>query len=512
MATSPGLPRRIFVRANSQRAMTLCLALICTIPLLSIDLPPMTDVLGHIGRYAIQIGIDRHPWLKQYYSFDWKLVGNLGADILMQVLGPAFGVEKATKLILILDQLVASLGILLLCRQIHGRITPFCLFALPLIYGHPFNFGFINFTLAMGLALLTFVAWLRLESHRKLRMFLFVPISLLIWLCHTYGWIFLGILCTGQSIANARERGANWPSTLIATVRECAALLAPAVPMAIWRSGAAGGMAAGWFALVPKLGWIISALRLDWPVLDMLSAGGLLALIYGATRVAKWPCHRGMLIAAVICAIAFLALPQVLFGSAYADMRLVPYLLILALLSIRTDQLSPRRAAGLMIAGSAFLILRLALTTVAYHDREQKLEAHLEALSAIPQGSRVVTLVKARCGGWELPWLVHIGGMAITRRSAFSNDQWDASGVNLLSVHYPQGDPFVRDGSQFFSDSRCPEEGPLLGDALAALPSSAFTHVWIVGQDPRLTPARSDLKMTWEGPDSAVYRIVPAKR
>ena len=130
--------------------------LLALVPLMWIEVPPMVDMLGHIGRYSIQTGIEDHPWLKQYFAFHWHVIGNLGADILIQLLAPVFGVEASVRIIVLLAQALAASSILLLCRQVHGRITSFCLFALPLIYSFPFNFGFINFILGMALALFAF--------------------------------------------------------------------------------------------------------------------------------------------------------------------------------------------------------------------------------------------------------------------------------------------------------------------------------------------------------------------
>jgi hypothetical protein len=45
--------------------------LIALVPILAVRLPPPVDLLGHVGRYAIQTGLDEHPELKQYYGFRW---------------------------------------------------------------------------------------------------------------------------------------------------------------------------------------------------------------------------------------------------------------------------------------------------------------------------------------------------------------------------------------------------------------------------------------------------------
>jgi hypothetical protein len=192
------------------------IALVCTVPILAVQLPPLNDVLGHIGRFSLQIGLGADPWLQQFYSFKWQVIGNLGADILVQLLAPALGVVSTVRLILAITQFIAALAILLISRELHGRITALSLFALPFIYGYPFTFGFLNFSLSMSLALLAFVFWLRLGKRKAwlARAGLFAPLSLALWLCHVYGWVFLGMLCTGAPPCRARAAGGGWRSAL----------------------------------------------------------------------------------------------------------------------------------------------------------------------------------------------------------------------------------------------------------------------------------------------------------
>ena len=44
-------------------------------------------------------------------------------------------------------------GFLWVAREVHGRVPPTAFFALPFIYGYPFLFGFVNFTLVGGVGL-----------------------------------------------------------------------------------------------------------------------------------------------------------------------------------------------------------------------------------------------------------------------------------------------------------------------------------------------------------------------
>ena len=80
---------------------------------------------------------------------------------------------------------------------------------MPFAYGHPFLFGFVNFALSMAFAFLAFGLWLRLGrlGRTRLRPALFVPISLIVFFTHTYGWGALGLLCFSAEAVRQHDRG-----------------------------------------------------------------------------------------------------------------------------------------------------------------------------------------------------------------------------------------------------------------------------------------------------------------
>ena len=106
------------------------LVLLSTIPLLYPANAPLVDLLGHIGRYRVQLQGDSSPWLSQFYQYDWAPIGNLGVDILAQLLGPILGLELAVKLIIMSIPALTTAGFLLVAREVHHRLPPTALFAL----------------------------------------------------------------------------------------------------------------------------------------------------------------------------------------------------------------------------------------------------------------------------------------------------------------------------------------------------------------------------------------------
>ena len=144
------------------RTFVMAMVILAIVPLLWPTIPPLVDLPGHMGRYRVQLDGGAHPWLAQWYDFNWSLIGNLGIDLLIVPLAPIVGLELAVKLIVMAIPALTVSGLLWIAREVHGRIPATALFALPLAYSYPFQFGFVNFALSMAMALNLFALWLRM--------------------------------------------------------------------------------------------------------------------------------------------------------------------------------------------------------------------------------------------------------------------------------------------------------------------------------------------------------------
>ena len=473
------------------------LALVCLIalaPLLVVGIAPLTDLYGHLGRHAVQTELAQRPGLQPYFSYDWQLMGNLGGDILVQLFHPLLGLEGAVRATVMLTQGLGALGMVLVSRQVHGRVTPFALAAIPLIYGFPFNYGFINYTLSMALALLAYAAWLRLRTAGRegLAAVWLGAAGAAIWVAHTYGWAFLGLLAGSTMLAEVWAARLNPLRAVMRILAACWPLLLPVVPMVIWRAESSGAAISGW-AWQYKFTWLLSPLRNYWRDYDIASVAALLMLLGWtvASRTVRF--DRGVGIAALLCFVFFIALPFRVFGSAFADMRLLPYALALSLLAVGSAS-AGKAPRALLIAGAlalAFFGVRMATTTIAYTRLDAQVQAAIPALDKMPKGARVVFFSVKPCRTrWALAPLDHLSGAAMARRDAFVNDQWQQPGVNPLKVSYPAAEPFVRDPSHLVVREECLESRSRvrLSTALARLPRGAFTHIWIVGSPTREVP------------------------
>ncbi|HEV8408528.1 MAG TPA: hypothetical protein VGQ34_11395 [Sphingomicrobium sp.] len=514
MGVEPNLAADMKVGARPWWESRLCLTLVVLatmIPLLYPPVPPLVDLFGHMGRYRVELDLAHSPWLKQYYDYHWAAIGNLGVDLLVIPVGHLIGLEPAVKLIVIAVPPLTAAGFLWVAREVHGRIPPTAFVALPFIYGYPFLFGFVNFALSVALAFLAFGLWLRLgrQGRTVLRGWLFVPISLVVFFAHTYGWGLLGLMCFSADAVRLHDRERTWWRAGIEAALHTSVMAVPAVIMLIWRSETHGGQTIDWFDWKIKWHWIYSALRDRWKWFDIgsLIAAGLVFLYALVSR--KLTLSRNLAFSAIVLAVSFAIIPRIVFGSAYADMRLVPYLIAVALLAVRFRGPPDRRTAQVLaVIGLMFFATRTAANTISFGMAGADQRAKLRAIDVMPRGARVITLTGMPCSEyWPLLRNSHLGAMVIVRRDGFSNDQWLLEGVNLLDLKYRAAGYFAADPSQLVRPNRCLDRlHRMIDQSLSALPRDDFDYVWLVDVPPYDPALVAGMRPVWRGPGSILYQ------
>lgn len=510
-----------------QRWFVIAVALIAAIPLLYPQIPPLLDLPGHMGRYRVQLDGDRIAWLNDWYDFRWQLIGNLGIDLLIVPLTPLLGgdLELAVKLIVITIPVLTATGILWIAREVHGRIPATTLFALPLAYSFPLHFGFVNFALSMALALNLFALWLRLArlGELRLRAAIFVPLSCALWVCHTFGWGVLGVLAFSaemirqhdrlpQNYATLAERARHWGLAWFRAGLGCVPLAPPMLLMIAWRSGGhVTGVTGDWFNWRAKMGWATMILRDRWQAWDIASTAVLYFILFRGRRDPRFEFSRNLLLSATFLLAVFLLLPRIVFGSAYADMRLAPFMIAIAVIALRPRKgVSLQDASKIALLGLAFFLVRIAGNTASFYLYAKSYERQLAALDKLPVGARLISFVGEACNNqWYMSRLQHLPALALERKLAYTNDQWSMAGAQLLTVrHRLRG--FAHDPSQLVTHAQCPREWwRPLKRSLVLFPRHTFDYVWIMIPPPYDPALLKGLKPLWydAATNSGLYQV-----
>jgi len=477
--------------------------LIATVPLWFTATPPLIDLVGHMGRYQVQLHLGESADLQRYWRFEWMLIGNLGADIVMEGLGRIVGVEAATWIIAASLPPLMIWGMVRLARAVHGEIPATALAAFPFAMAYPWQYGFVNYWMALGLALHAAAWWFKQKGQSLLfDGTVLALVSVGLWTVHIYGWAVFAILIWSHAIARD-------PKALIVTSLKLAPLAAPAFVMLALKYGTAGNAAAtlGWFAWNHKLAAMLWTLRDQDRTLDIVTLMLATGLIYAALRSRALKYDRGLGLAAAIILLLIGLLPYQLIGSAYADARLWPMAFIVAILAIKP--VTARAAALIAAVGGAIFLTRTAVMAWGFADYQRSYASHLRALDKLPMGARVAVFVEFPCDvSWRRPRLDHLDGMVIVRRNAFTNAQWDVPGAQLLTPLGAIGTRYNADPSQLVRARGCPTDlRPELARRIGTFPRDRFDYVWAIGFRPGTLPAWPGLTPLFADDRTILYRI-----
>lgn len=439
-------------------AFGVALALLSALPYLVAVHPQLTDYASHLARYHVMLDGARSPYLAQYYDFEWRWSGNLGADLLMWPLGRLLGVETAGWLIGLVLPPLTGLGLLAVEWVLRRRVGVGSMLAFALIWSPAMGMGFYNFCLALALALFAFAAWVRLEDWRW-RWLLFLPVGVIVWLCHVAGWGVLGVLVFGYEWQ--RRKGASafiapWPLAL------------PVLPLLLTGENK-GGLSYGHDVVLYKIGIWLKAMREQSMQLDLASLAILVGILVVAALARRFDGRLGW--AALIFAVLTIVMPRHLGGGDYADWRLIAVTLMVGCLAI--DWPSPR---WVLVAASALFLVRLGVTTVAWHEQSRELEAALKALDHVPQGARVAGAVVVEADHWGIDPFEHAPSYATVRRDALVNSHFAVPGIHMLRLKHPRKD-FVDPSQRIY---RLPGQ-PI--DLTAFAPARHADYLWYFGDE-----------------------------
>jgi hypothetical protein len=280
------------------------------------------------------------------------------------------------------------------------------------------------------------------------------------WTCHLAGWALLCIAVGAQELMRQRERARGWISAAIACIGPLSCLFVPwVIKLLTFQPSAGSGKTNGFFHMLEKVSQVFQVFEDQWFMFDVVSVE-IIALLIAWSWLTKWTrLDRGMILAFLVTAVCVIVVPERLLGSFFADQRLIEPALLFALLAIGFSGRGPARLPqALLVAAILFAGTRLAGNTVSLWQLGHRAAADLTVLDALPRHAQMVTFRALKCPPpmpWKFDRSTHLSGYAIGRHHAFSNDQWDTPGAQLLKIHNPAAGPFATDGSVLVFETPC---------------------------------------------------------
>src|SRR5215469_10373418 len=163
-------------------AAILAAAAMMILPLWTADIPAMPDYPAHLASFYLIEGGARDPTLARYYFIQWAFIPNLAFEYLVPLLAPWIDISVTTKVLLSLAVASWVISPALIHRNLYGHFGIAPLGAVFFAYNDNFLWGFFNYYLGAGLALLAFAGWMASRSWRApLRLATFIPVVLVIY-------------------------------------------------------------------------------------------------------------------------------------------------------------------------------------------------------------------------------------------------------------------------------------------------------------------------------------------
>jgi hypothetical protein len=418
---------------------------------------PFQDLPAHAGLIALRHRFAASPFEQRFFVH----APHLGPYSLFRFLGELFvrvvGPIGAVRALATLPVIATPVALLFARRRLFDdRSATYGFLGLALSFGFMTLLGFASYLLGVAVMLFALVAWLELLAavddgakdlrKRELAMTVLAP---LVFVAHGHAFV-LFLLCAGISAICAGRRAARVLRVLT---------LVPALGLAAWvawiergASAPAGSIAvtapmrpmfqsaAAKFELLvtPTL---MTRMGVDFLVAIFLWAFALACTVYtvrslasthAATEKADARHSRALLSSAGALTVLFLLLPHQIGWFGFVDGRLLPVILMLAILGTRRDALpiAVARIGDVGVSVAAASMATVAL--VASYFFQQEAHGYREVLAHVPAEATLLNLpIQPNSDVFTGHPFIHYDKLALAERPIVVSDVWFHQGTAL---------------------------------------------------------------------------------
>jgi hypothetical protein len=488
-------------------------------PLFVVDVPAVLDFPNHLARFYILAHPD-DPVLSKMYAPHWRILPNVGMDVIGQALLRVLPVYVGGRVLLGLSLLAPLVGTALYARAAFERWTWWSLGSGVIAYNGIVFLGFMNFLLGLGIGLAGAALWrvLRRKDRYVAAAATGAVVGLAAFFCHLLGFAFFALLIGAQeaeAVWRVRREGELTAGRALRAVAALAVALGPAVALylATHRSIASGDVMV-WLWRPKLVHWLAPAMIYDMR-LTILTALTLAVVIILGWRKAGRAVGATLALGSLVA--LYLVAPFAVAGGTFFDSRLP---LMAALLLFAGLAPRPSFRTGLAIAAAFGLLIagRATLVAVNWIGRAHDLADLRAGLAVVAPGARILPaqteFLDSQVGasGRLLPNFSrmdeHLAGVALIERRAF----WPllfADPSQQPVIVRPPYDRIAQPLGQV-ADWRDLADNPPTPAEIARHPYLAgwrtnFDYVLLTGPRPASTPA--GLTLVHAGEAVSVYRV-----
>lgn len=423
--TRSGSPAAIVPASNDPREGALILVLVIGLLLLPIwftTQPVMVDYPNHLSRIHVLANIEGNTNLARYYERFWQFQPNLAIDVLGLAAVRFFPIEVVGKLLVSIALLLPAVGAYVLQRHLFRTGGPWPLLSFLFSYNRIFLWGFLNFLISTGVALLALAGW---DASRNWVPAKRVPVRALLGTVVMFGHLFafaaFCVMAGAMELFRAKARHGWSGKAILGTGIGVLPLAIPALIYLLISSTAKTPLAPAWTPLPDRVEAFVHFPFTYAYAFDAVIAGAVAALLVVLFVRRHLHVHPAVALTVLVLAVVQLFVPDYMMNVGGVNQRIpsiIPFLLL--------------AGTGAAMTGAwrktltALIVVAIAARSLVIFDAWEQFSEPTRSLFAdlnkvVTPGDTVVTMAvesgRARdfpASGWE-----HQGLWAVTLRDAF---------------------------------------------------------------------------------------------
>ena len=412
-----GLPTGIL---NCLRNPVWLLVTAAAAPIVGFRHPPIMDVPNHLARIWLETRQPLPALLGQAYIIDWSrassniLVDRVGAPLLEMI-----GLEAFWVLVTALMVLGPALAAIFLARHLNGRHNPWQALALSTAWGQSTVSGFLNYTLAIALALGFCLLNLKLARFldTKLRCLIGALEVLAIYLTHPFGvalfFAFEFAMLIGPDVGGVRQLT---PRRILVAFGAYAVMLLPTLGyIALHRSSSPLELTPiDYRGVVSHLVSLVSPFFAYDERVELALFAGLAGCCLVAVSRGRLTFHTGLLVCALMLGVLAMLIPDGI-GHASLLTRRFPLMaaLLLCIAARRTDRPGAANTDWFALSCALAILAHSGWIFLVWQQREADYRALVAVAKHIPPGSKVLVGVASVPAERGLPRGQYVHGFFI---------------------------------------------------------------------------------------------------
>lgn len=360
-------------------ALGACAALL--LPLFTAPFPPLGDYPNHLARIWILLHRDTSPFLTSLVELNRHITPNLGFEILAIPLGTVLPILIAGRITVGIILLIHLGACVLMARSVSPDRWQYGLVVGVLGIHGGIQHGYLSYSLAASLAILTLACWIRWDRGGGIRWgLLTTALAAPLALVHATGPVILMTAAGGIVGLDVLRR--------VSTFRRALHRVLPVLPTAIGflllrRPTVPGvGDSFAWNTLSGKIAALMTWSRTYYLTFDLLWVVAALGLLGLAIVRRPSLVDKDLLVASLALWLMLLVMPVAIMTGSGADARFGPPAAALLLLAVGGAVLSMGTPAVLLATG--LVLTRQGVIAERWHAYSASTRDAVELLGTLP--------------------------------------------------------------------------------------------------------------------------------